>query len=140
MKINVWGCLIEWSARTHWFQRKKNLNSVQCTAAEKIKKNSQKWPFFQKLPLLGVFLDFFSNGTSKRVEIFCVAISVFWRFIWAIKHHIPVIFIFWPIIGYYKFSDPSYGGVFEKKNDFFCIFLTSMYRSSDLAGSKHDWS
>ena len=27
-----------------------------------------------------VFLDLFSNGTSERVEVFCVAISVFWRY------------------------------------------------------------
>ena len=30
-------------------------------------------------------------------------------------------------------------GVFETKNVFFCIFLTGMYRSSDLAGSKHNF-
>ena len=33
------------------------------------------------------------------------------------------------------------GGFWRKKKSiFFGIFLTSMYRSSDLAGSKHDWS
>ena len=118
----------------------KNLNSVQCTVTEKIKKNSQKWPFFQKLPCFEVFLDLFSNGTSERVEFFCVAISVFWRFIWAIKHNNTMIFIFWPKMGFYKFSDPSYWGGVEKREIFFCIFLTSMYRNSYLAGSKHDWS
>ena len=37
----------------------KNLNSLQCTIADKIKKNSKKIEFFQKWLFLVVFPDFF---------------------------------------------------------------------------------
>ena len=88
----------------------KNLNSVQCTVAEKIRKNSKKLPFFQKSPFLGVFLDFFSNCTLQRVEVFCVVISASRRFIWAIKHPHMVIFIFRVImVFFFNFSDTRTG-------------------------------
>ena len=138
--LGVYDSLNEAPGRTEC--NAKNLNSVRCTVAEKIKKNSQKWPFFQKWPFLGIFFYFFSNGTSERVEVFCVAISVSWRFIWAIKHHNPMNFIFWLLMCFYKFSDPLYGGGVHIYFWFFCfvIFLTIMHRSSDSACSKHDWS
>ena len=88
----------------------KNLNSLQCTVAEKIKKNPQKIQFFQKLPFLVVFPDFFSNGTVLRVGVFCVVTSASRRFIRAIKHPHMMIFIFWVIMGFYNFSDPVYRG------------------------------
>ena len=50
-----------------------------------------------------------------------------------------MIFIFRLIMGFFNFQTPRTGGLLEKKIDFFGIFLTSMYRSSDLACSKHDF-
>ena len=38
-----------------------------------------------------------------------------------------------------NFQTPRTEGGGLKNMDFFCIFLTSMYRSSDLAGSKHNF-
>ena len=59
----------------------KNLKSLQCTVAEKIKKTPQKIHFFQKGPFLVVFPDFFSNDTVLRVGVFCVVTSASRRFI-----------------------------------------------------------
>ena len=42
----------------------KNRNSFKCNVTEKIRKNLQKKDFF------GIFLDFFSNSTLQRVEVF----------------------------------------------------------------------
>ena len=86
----------------------KNLNSLQCAVAEKIKKNPEKWHFFQKWPFLVFFPDFFSNCTFLGVGVFCVVTSASRRFIWAIKHPHTMIFIFLGIMGIYRFSDPRY--------------------------------
>ena len=50
----------------------KNFNFLQCTVAEKIKKNLFKMVFLEKLPFWGVFLDFFCNDTLQRVEVFAL--------------------------------------------------------------------
>ena len=92
------------------YNAKKTSTLCGITLLKKSRKNSKKGFFFQKLPFLVFFLDFFSNCTSQRVEVFCVAISASWRFIWAIKHPHAMIFIFRFIIGFYKFWDPWYGG------------------------------
>ena len=44
----------------------KNLRSLCLTVAEIFLKNNKKNIFFQKLPFLGVFPDFFNNGTLQR--------------------------------------------------------------------------
>ena len=41
----------------------KNLTSLRSLISEKMRKNRQKIPFFQKCPFFTVFLDFFRNGT-----------------------------------------------------------------------------
>ena len=57
----------------------KNLNSLQCTVAEKIKKNSKKIHFFKNYRF-GWYFDFFSNGRFL-VGVFGVVTSASRRFI-----------------------------------------------------------
>ena len=107
-------------------------------------KKSRKTPksdhFTKNHHFLGGFSWFFHQRYIRKSCGFCVAFSVFiWLFIWAIKHQNPMIFIFGLYWVFTNFQTPRTGG-FWKKEFFFCIFLTTMYRSSDLAGSKHDWS
>ena len=55
--------------------KEKKLNSVRCTNAEKKSRKTPKNDHFSKNDHLGRFLNFFSNDTSKKGEVFCVAIS-----------------------------------------------------------------
>ena len=59
----------------------------------KIKKNCQKCPFYQKCHFLEVFLVLFRNGTLQRAEVFCVVFSASGRFFQAFKINIQTIFL-----------------------------------------------
>ena len=98
----------------------KNLHSLQCTVAEKIKKNPKNT--FFKITVFVVFHDFFINGTVLRVGVFS-----------AFKHPHMIIFIFWDITGFYNFSDPFVPGVTHKNNfchDFFFFLRHKTYKST----------
>ena len=58
-----------------------------------------------------IFLDFFSNGTLQRVEVFFVVISASWHFIWAIKHPRTMILIFRVLMFFLQFFRPLVPGV-----------------------------
>ena len=73
---------------TQWIKHLMNMNSFEKNQEKTTIRVQFFWTF------LTVKSYFFKNGPSKRVLVFCVAISASRRFIWAIKRHYPMIFNF----------------------------------------------
>ena len=59
---------------------------------KKSRKTAKHWPFFNKKCILTIlrqfFSDFFKNRAVYRAVVFCVAISVPKRLVWAIKNNL----------------------------------------------------
>ena len=82
MKIIVLGYLVAQMKRLDaldTMQKTPTLKTVPLL--KKSGKIHQKKSFKKKLYFMGLFLDFFSNNTLQRVEVFCVVISASRRFI-----------------------------------------------------------
>ena len=100
----------------------KKLNSVQCTVAEKIKKNFQKWIFFSKNYHIGVFSWFFQQRYIGKS----------WGFLRCNQCVLAL---------HLSYQTPQSDDLnLLALLEFFVICLTGMHRSSDSACSKHDWS
>ena len=144
MKIIGFWCFIAQRKRQNTLNAMQKSQLFPMYRCWKNQEKPKKWKLLEKWSFLGVFLDYFSNGTLHRVKVFALQ-SVHSGASFKLSNTPNWWFSFFGLLlGFFSnFQTPRRGGPRDggerglKKNGFFfCIFLTSMYRSSDLAGSK----